>query len=141
MQSTMLSQSPDSGYLVDKRVFAGTVPTEINATGRSGFKTALQTKLDTFSEAYVLYDRDLRSEITRADSYSLSSQFLGAELGNYFAGSYNFADFGAKLNTYSNEHTNVKTDLDQFGQQSIPTHYTPTKPLKKLRCKRRCRRS
>lgn len=111
MQSTMLSQSPDSGYLVDKRVFAGTVPADIAALGPSGFKSALQTKLDTFSEAYVLYDRDLRNEITRADNYAQSSQFLGAELGNWFSGGYNFADVQAKLGTYSDAHANVKTDI------------------------------
>ncbi len=114
MQSTMLSQNPDSGYLVDKRVFAGTVPAEIAALGPSGFKSALQTKLDTFAEAYVLYDRDLRGEIQRADLYAVSSQYLGADLGAWFSGGYNFADVTAKLNSYSDEHANVKTDIQQI---------------------------
>ncbi len=111
MQSTMLSQNADSGYLVDRRVFAGTVPSEIQALGASGFKTALQAKLDTFTEAYVLYDRDLRREIQRADTYAVSSQYLGADLGSWFSGTYAFADVTAKVNAYSDEHANVKADI------------------------------
>jgi hypothetical protein len=76
--------SPD--YLVDRRIYAGTLPSDVAAAGPGGFKVWLTNRLNTFTEDMVLYDRDLRYEISRADKNSTQAQGLTTQWSSLLTG-------------------------------------------------------